>query len=81
MKTVDLRKSHHDLADILTMAKSEDVLVRSESGDDFFIELAEDFEREAAALGESSSFMAFLDDRSSEAGDRSLGAVRGKRGL
>jgi hypothetical protein len=81
MKTVDLSTEHHSLAEILEMAKSDDVLLHSASGDDFLVERADEFDREVATHGRSSKFMSFLAGRSSESGDLSFRAVREKRGL
>ena len=81
MKAVDLSTGQHDLAEILALAKSEEVLLHSQSGDDFVVERADDFDREVAALGSSTKFMSFLENRSKESEDMSLRAVREKRDL
>ena len=81
MKTIDLRKEEHSLGEVLTLAKSEAVLIRSASGDDFLLELADEFDREVAALGGSEKFTSFLDARSKEAEDIPISEVREKRGL
>lgn len=81
MKTIDLSTGQHDLAEILTLAKSEEVLLHSQSGDDFLVERADEFDREVAELGSSTKFMSFLENRSKESEDMSLRAVREKRRL
>lgn len=81
MKTIDLRTGQHDLAEILTLAKSDEVLLHSESGDDFLVERADEFDQEVAALGSSTKFMSFLEHRSKESEELSLRAVREKRDL
>ena len=81
MKTIDLSTGQHDLAEILDLAKSDDVLLHSQSGDDFLVERADEFDREVAALGSSTKFMSFLEDRSKESADMSFRAVREKRNL
>ncbi len=81
MKTVDLSKGMHSLAEVLTLAKSEAVLIHSVSGEDFVLEQADDFDREVAALGSSAKFLSFLEARSEETGDVSLEGLRRKRGL
>ena len=81
MKTIDLSTGQHDLAEILALAKSEDILLHSQSGDDFLVERADEFDREVASLGSSTKFMSFLENRSKESDDISLQAVREKRGL
>ncbi len=81
MKTVDLSKGQHSLSEVLTLAKSEAVLIHSISGEDFVLEHADDFDREVAAFGSSVKFSSFLEARSREAEDIPLSEVRKKRGL
>jgi len=81
MKTVDLGKETHSLAELLTLAKSESVLIRTSSGEDFLLEQADEFERGAAALGRNEEFIAFLRSRSEEVGDVPIREVRDRRGL
>jgi hypothetical protein len=81
MKTVDLREGHHSLSEVLTLAKSEAVLIHSASGEDFLLEQADEFDREVAALGASEKFMSFLDARAKETGDIPLEEVRKTRGM
>ncbi|MBU4271072.1 MAG: hypothetical protein KKE86_12115 [Planctomycetes bacterium] len=81
MKTVDLSREQLTLADVLALAKSESVVIHSSSGEDFLLEQADEFDREAAALGGSNKFMSFLSARSNEGGDTPIDKVRKKRGL
>ena len=81
MRTVDLSKEEHSLKELLVLAKSETLLIRSPSGEDFLLEQADEFDREVAALGSSGKFMSFLDDRSKEEEDIPLSEARSKRGL
>ena len=81
MKTVDLSKGNHSLAEVLTLAKSEAVLIHSVSGEDFVLEHADDFDREIAALGSSAKFSSFLEARSKETGGIPIEDLRKKRGL
>ena len=81
MKRIDLTKEPHSLSEVLTLAKSEAVLIHSPSGEDFILESADDFDREVAMLGASETFAAFLEARSKETGDLPLRKVRQKRGL
>ncbi|HBA39912.1 MAG: hypothetical protein A2W10_12605 [Deltaproteobacteria bacterium RBG_16_55_12] len=80
MKTIDLSKGKHSVAELLALAKSDTVLIHSSSGDDFLLEQADEFDREVAALGRSDKFMSFLEKRSKETGDLPIGKVREKRG-
>jgi hypothetical protein len=81
MKTIDLRTEQHSLNEVLTLAKSEAVLIRSPGGEDFLLEPADTFDKEIASLGSSERFMSFLDDRSKETGDLPIRAVREKHGI
>ena len=81
MKTIDLSKGQHSLDEVLALAKSEAVLIHSAGGEDFLIEPADEFDREAAALGGSEKFSSFLKARSNETGDIPLNEIRKKRGL
>ena len=83
MRTVDLSKEKHSLKELLALAKSETLLIRSRSGEDFLLEQADEFDREVAALGSSGKFMSFLDARSKEKEEQdiSLSEARSKRGL
>ena len=76
MKTIDLTSEQHTLAELLKLAKSEDVLIHSSSGDDYLLERADEFEREVAALGTSDKFMSYLETRSDESEDLTLRQVR-----
>jgi len=81
MKTVDLSKGECSLTDILSLAKSDAVLIHSPPGDDFVLEQADEFDREALALGRSERFMSFLKARASEKGDIALSEARKRRGM
>jgi len=50
-------------------------------GGGLFLEQADEFDREVAALGSSDKFMSFLDARSKEEEDIPLSEARSKRGL
>ena len=68
MRTVDLSKEERSLKELLALTKSETLLIRSPSREDFLLEQADEFDREVAALGSSDKFMSFLDARSKEEG-------------
>jgi hypothetical protein len=68
MKRIDLTRESHSLSEVLTLAKSEAVLIHSPSGEDFVLESADEFDREVATLGASEKFAVFLDARSKESG-------------
>ena len=79
MKTIDLSKGKHSVAELLALAKSDTVLIHSPSGDDFLLEQADEFDKEVAALGRSDKFLSFLKRRSEETGDLPIEKVREKR--
>jgi hypothetical protein len=81
MKTVDLSKEQHSLSEMLVLARSEAVLIRSDSGEDFVLEHADVLDREAATLGSSDAFLSFLEARSHELGDIPIDKVRDRRGI
>jgi hypothetical protein len=79
MKTLDLTKGRHSLGEALKLAQSGTLLIHSAAGEDFLLEHADDFDREAAALGKSKRFASFLEARSKETGDIPINQVREKR--
>jgi transcription initiation factor TFIID subunit TAF12 len=76
MKTIDLRKKELSISEILKLAKSDAVLIHSNSGEEFVLEQADSFDREVADLSCSEKFMKFLDSRSAESGDLSMNEIR-----
>lgn len=81
MKRVDLSKGEYSLTDLLSLGKSDAVLIHSRSGDDFVLEQADEFDREVLALGRRERFMSFLEARASEKGDIPLVEARKRRGM
>jgi hypothetical protein len=68
MKTVDLRHERFTIDELLQLAVSEAVIVRSKEGGDFILEAADSFDREVEELGGSERFSAFLNERFEEKG-------------
>src|SRR3989338_9000407 len=60
MRTVDLSKEERSLKELLALTKSETLLIRSPSREDFLLEQADEFDREVAALGSSDKFMIII---------------------
>lgn len=81
MTTIDLSTRKHTLSEVLTLARSGSVLIRSASGEDFLLEQADELDREVAALGASDEFMSFLAERAKEEASVSLAEMRKKRGF
>lgn len=80
MRTIDLSKQRCSLGELLSLAQSESILIRSASGGDFVLEPADEFDREVAALGASERFMAFLESRARQSERIPLDEVRRKHG-
>jgi len=72
MRTLDLRQQQVSVADLLQFARTETVRILNEEGEEFILEATDAFEREAAQLGQSDKFIAFLTERSKEPGVMSL---------
>jgi hypothetical protein len=75
MKTIDLAREERTLAELLALAKRDSILIHSATGEDFLLDAADDFDREVALLGQRERFLSFLQDRSKEAGGRSLAEI------
>ncbi len=73
MKTINLDKKAPSVDELLAIARREVVLLISHDGTRFVLEEADDFEREAAQLGNSEKFMKFLEERSCEKSVTSIG--------
>src|SRR5439155_14418657 len=57
MKTVNLSKESLSVDELLTMAREKSVLLVSADGTTYFLEEADDFDREVAVLGNSDRFL------------------------
>ena len=75
MKTIDLRHQEVSLDELLRSLGGDVVRITSKDGEEFVLEAADAFEREAAELGRSETFMAFLAERSAEPGRTSLADI------
>ncbi|MGH8056809.1 MAG: hypothetical protein ACREOH_06165 [Candidatus Entotheonellia bacterium] len=72
MRTLDLRQQQVTVAELLQCARTETVRIVDQEGEEFILEAADAFAREAAELGQSEPFMAFLAERVKEPGVISL---------
>jgi hypothetical protein len=61
MKTIDLAKSHLSLAEALSSARRESVLLKCANGEQFVITIADDFATEVELLRKNHAFLEFLD--------------------
>jgi hypothetical protein len=68
MKTLDLRKHTVTVEELLHLASSDPVLIRANDGQEFYLEPADELDREVESLGQSEKFMQFLAERSKEPG-------------
>jgi hypothetical protein len=68
MKTIDLRRQQISVDELLESAGADKVRITSKGGEEFLLEAADAFEREAKELGQSAKFVAFLAARSAEPG-------------
>ncbi len=68
MKTVDLRRQQIAVDELLRCAGADVVRITNKDGEEFVLEAADAFEREAHELGRSAKFREFLGHRSAEPG-------------
>jgi hypothetical protein len=68
MITLDLRQQAVTVEELLQIASADSVLIRTDDGQEFILESADEFDREVAMLGRSEKFMQFLAERSKEEG-------------
>ena len=67
MKTVQLTDPNRpSLPEILAMAQKEPMILRTPSGEEFFLGVVDDFEREIEQLNASSAFQELLRERAKE---------------
>jgi hypothetical protein len=64
MKTIHLDTTKVDLDSVIDLARQEPVLLLTGDGQEFFMSLADDFEKEVESLRRSQAFQRFLDERS-----------------
>ena len=81
MKTVDLIPNSKSADELLALASSENVIVRTEDGREFVIAEVDDFEREVELVRRNEELMKFLDERSQDKTSYSLDEVRRQLGL
>jgi len=66
MKIIELTRSAPSLREILAIACKETLLLRTESGEEFFLGMADELRSEATLLSQNLEFMRFLDERFAE---------------
>jgi hypothetical protein len=68
MITLDLRERQITLEELFRAARSESVLIVTDEGQEYILEVADEFDREVAELGRSEKFRNFLAERRKESG-------------
>lgn len=77
MKTVELTGANPpSLPEILAMAQKESLLLRTDSGEEYFVGIVDDFQQEIDQLNESAEFQQLLRDRAKERGTIPIEAIR-----
>ncbi|WP_129629041.1 hypothetical protein [Candidatus Oscillochloris fontis] len=72
MITLDLRQRSISLDELLRTVDQDTVVIVRSDGKRFVLESEDAFEQEVAMLAQSETFMAFLDERSTHKGGRTL---------
>ena len=81
MKTLELTgPTPPSLPEVLAMAQQESLIVRTASGEEFFIGVVDDFQHELNQLSESSEFQQLLRERQKERGVIPVEAIRARLG-
>ena len=76
MKTVELTDSNHpSLPDILAMAQKEPLILRTASGEEYFVGIVDEFQREIEQLDASAAFQELLRQRANELGTIPIEAI------
>lgn len=65
MKTLDLRRKHITLEEVLKLAAAGSVRILTAEGHAFVVEDADDFDKELKLLGKSKKFRQFLKEEGS----------------
>jgi hypothetical protein len=79
MKTVQLTDPNPpSLPEILAMAQKEPLILRTPSGEEFFVGVVDDFQREIEQLNASAAFQELLRQRANEAGTIPIEAIEAR---
>jgi hypothetical protein len=78
VKTVDLRRQDVTIDELLRSVGNDVIRVTSRDGEEFVLEAADAFDREARELGQSAKFMEFLANRGAEPGNVSLAEIEAR---
>jgi hypothetical protein len=79
MKTLELTGSNlPSLPEILAMAQEESLILRTASGEEYFVGVVDDFQHEIDQLNASAEFQQLLRDRAKERGTISIEDIRAR---
>lgn len=81
MITIDLRKEEHSIDELLSLARSEPLMICDKEGKNYILEETDDFEKEVEKLGNSEKFMSFLNKRSREKETIPISSIAKKLGI
>jgi len=81
MITIDLRKKKHSIDELLTLARSEPLMIYDKDGKNYVLEETDEFEKEVKELGSSESFTKFLNERSKEKETIPISSITKKLGI
>lgn len=76
MRTIDLSATDANLAEILSLAGDETIILRTREGREFVISEVDDFTHEVALTAQNQELMEFLAERSKETKRHSISKVR-----
>jgi hypothetical protein len=79
MKTVELTGANPpSLPEILAMAQKESLILRTGSGEEYFVGIVDDFQQEIDQLNASAEFQQLLRDRAKERGTIPIEVIRAR---
>ncbi|MBM4069846.1 MAG: hypothetical protein FJ271_12965 [Planctomycetes bacterium] len=81
MKTITVPPRSAEINALLQEAKVEDLIVRTESGDEFMLTAVGDFDREICQTRRNAKLMTLLDQRAKQTQTISLDNVKHRLGL
>lgn len=79
MKTLELTGPNlPSLPEILAMAQQESLILRTASGEEYFVGIVDEFQHEIDQLSESAEFQQLLQDRQKEQGTVPIETIRAR---
>ena len=81
MKIIDLEKKQPSLAELIILARRQNLLLKTAEGQEFVLAEVDDFAKEVALVRRNKELQRLLARRSREKGSYSLAQVKKKLGL